>query len=295
MSIETLDYIINFSGHTVTCFEVGSVPTIGYASIEDAMTGTNPVIVPECIFEAACALLDQGVHLTAIYAHVGEETWMQWDEIPEELTAENIVAIEDEDSIRKQAVNRKQRRARRRVQNKRHKQSDRKHGKKRPMSRKDRVRAEDNRAQQERPIGMWRENCKGDYVFRPFQRTNRHNNYVSPEQDRFNALNVLGKNVTSEDIQWAKDVCVRAAYNNEYADEISDDLKWVLSHAETLEREIALVTVIKESWWHDEFEGIEICLPASKDCFASIEAKEYLPLCRKYDIGLVIAEYNPYR
>ena len=129
MSIETLDYTIVFNEHTVTCFEVGSVPTIGYASIEDAMTGTNPVIVPECIFEAACALLDQGVHLTAIYAHVGEETWMQWDEIPEELTAEDIVAIEDEDSIRKQAVNRKQRRARRRVQNKRHKQSDRKHGK----------------------------------------------------------------------------------------------------------------------------------------------------------------------
>lgn len=129
MSIETLDYIINFNGHTVTCFEVGSVPTIGYASIEDAMTGTNPVTVPESVFDAACALLDQGVRLTTIYAHVGEETWMQWDEIPEELTAEDIAAIEGEDSIRKQAVNRKQRRAARRVQNHAHKQSDRKHGK----------------------------------------------------------------------------------------------------------------------------------------------------------------------
>lgn len=129
MSIETLDYTIIFNGHTVTCFEVGSVPTIGYASIEDAMTDTNPVIVPECIFEAVSALLDQGVRLTAIYAHVGEETWMQWDEIPEELTAQDIVAIEGEDSIRKQTVNRKQRRAARRVQNKRHKVADRLHGK----------------------------------------------------------------------------------------------------------------------------------------------------------------------
>lgn len=129
MSIETLDYTIVFNEHTVTCFEVGSMPTIGYASIEDAMTGTNPVIVPECIFEAVCALLDQGVRLTAIYAHVGEETWMQWDEVPEELTAEDIVAIEGENSIRKQTVNRKQRRSARRVQNARHKVSDRKHGK----------------------------------------------------------------------------------------------------------------------------------------------------------------------
>ena len=129
MSIETLDYTIIFNGHTVTCFEVGSVPTIGYASIEDAMTGTNPVIVPECIFEAVCALLDQGVRLTTIYAHVGEETWMQWDEVPEELTAQDIVAIEGEDSIRKQTVNRKQRRSARRKRNKRHKVADRLHGK----------------------------------------------------------------------------------------------------------------------------------------------------------------------
>lgn len=189
----------------------------------------------------------------------------------------------------------KSRRAVRIEQNKQHKGSDRAHGKKRPMSRKDRIRAEDNRAQQERPVGMWHENCKGDWAFRPFQRTNRHNNYLSPEQDRLNALNVLGENVTSEDIQWAKDVCVRAAYNNEYADKIFDDLKWVLANAETLEREIALVTVIRQSWWHDEFYGIEICLPATKDCFASIEAKEYLPLCKRYDIGLVIAKYDPYR
>lgn len=118
MSIETLDYTVIFNGHTVTCFEVGSVPTIGYASIEDAMTGTNPVIVPESVFDAACALLDQGVHLTAIYAHVGEETWMQWDE----LTAEDIEG-------EKLTMSAKQRRAARRVQNKRHKQSDRAHGK----------------------------------------------------------------------------------------------------------------------------------------------------------------------
>ena len=129
MSIETLDYTIIFNGHTVTCFEVGSVPTIGYASIENAMTGTNPVIVPESVFDAACALLDQGVRLTAIYAHVGEETWMQWDEVPEELTAQDIVAIEGEDSIRKQTVNRKQRRSARRKQNARHKVADRLHGK----------------------------------------------------------------------------------------------------------------------------------------------------------------------
>ena len=118
MSIETLDYTIVFNEHTVTCFEVGSVPTIGYASIEDAMTGTNPVTVPESVFDAACALLDQGVRLTAIYAHVGEETWMQWDE----LTAEDIEG-------EKLTISAKQRRAARRVQNKRHKQSDRKHGK----------------------------------------------------------------------------------------------------------------------------------------------------------------------
>ena len=122
MSIETLDYTIVFNEHTVTCFEVGSVPTIGYASIEDAMTGTNPVTVPESVFDAACALLDQGVRLTAIYAHVGEETWMQWDEIPEELTAEDIEG-------EKLTISAKQRRSARRVQNKRHKQSDRKHGK----------------------------------------------------------------------------------------------------------------------------------------------------------------------
>lgn len=125
MSIETLDYTVIFNGHTVTCFEVGSVPTIGYASIEDAMTGTNPVTVPESVFDATCALLNQGVHLTAIYAHVGEETWMQWDETPEELTAEDIVSIEGE----KLTMSAKQRRSARRVQNARHKQSDRLHGK----------------------------------------------------------------------------------------------------------------------------------------------------------------------
>ena len=188
----------------------------------------------------------------------------------------------------------KSRRAVRIEYNKQHKGSDRAHGKKRPMSRKNRMRAENDCAQMSRPVGMWRENCKGNWTFHPFQRTNRHNNYVSPEQDRLNALNVLGHNVSVTDIQWAKNVCVRAAYNNGCVDEISNDLNWVLENAETVEREIALITVITQSWWHDEFEGIEICLPATKDCFASIEAKEYLPLCKNYNNGLIVEKYNPY-
>lgn len=171
MSIETLDYTIIFNGHTVTCFEVGSVPTIGYASIEDAMTGTNPVTVPESVFDAACALLDQGVRLTTIYVHVGEETWMQWDEVPEELTAEDIALIEGEESVRKSdKLSRKQRRAIRINYNKSHKGSDRAHGKRRPDSAKNLRRWKNDEAQMERAQVMWHENNKGEYVPRPVNR-----------------------------------------------------------------------------------------------------------------------------
>lgn len=139
MSIETLDYTINFNGHTVTCFEVGSVPTIGYASIEDAMTDTNPVNVPEVVFDAACALLDQGVRLTTIYVHMDEDgyAYMNWNEIPEEWTAEDIAMIEDEGAVCKQTVNRKSKRAVRIERNKQKRGSDRAHGKRRPVPRKD--------------------------------------------------------------------------------------------------------------------------------------------------------------
>lgn len=160
MSIETLDYTIVFNEHTVTCFEVGSVPTIGYTSIEDAMTGTNPVTVPESVFDAACALLDQGVHLTAIYAHVGEETWMQWDETPEELTAEDIVSIEGE----KLTMSAKQRRSARRVQNARHKQSDRVHGKKRMPSAKFVREADRQDIYHAHAKFVWHESHKGEWI-----------------------------------------------------------------------------------------------------------------------------------
>ena len=132
MSIETLDYTVNFNGHTVTCFEVGSVPTIGYASLEDAMTDTNPVNMPEVVFDAACALLDQGIRLTTIYVHMDKDgyAYMNWDEIPEELTAEDITLIEGEESVHKSdKLSRKVRRSARRKQNAKHKKADRLHGK----------------------------------------------------------------------------------------------------------------------------------------------------------------------
>lgn len=297
-AIEQLDYTVHLTmGDHEECVrffaEHPVFGTVGYASYEDAEDDLHGFLGIGQFLDTCESMVNAGYDGDHFYFDRQEmlvkvrcDYW-KWTWTPE------TGLIYDPQSKPVYPKN-KSRRAVRVEQNKQHKGSDRAHGKKRPMSRKDRMRAEDDRAQQERPVGMWRENCKGDWAFRPFQRTNRHNNYVSPEQDRLNALNVLGENVTSEDIQWAKDICVRAAYNNGYADEISNDLNWVLANAETLEREIALVTVITQSWWHDEFEGIEICLPATKDCFTSIEAKEYLPLCKNYDNGLIVAKYDPY-
>lgn len=287
MSIETLDYTIVFNEHTVTCFEVGSVPTIGYASIEDAMTGTNPVTVPESVFDAACALLDDGVRLTTIYAHVGEETWMQWDEEPEELTA-----IEGEESVRKLTLSRKQRRAQRRVQNKRHKQSDRQHGKRRADSAKNLRRWEDDRAQMERAQVMWHENNKGEYVPRPFQRSNRHNTHMSPEQEHLNLLKVGAQRVSVQDVNWAKAVVQNAAEEGqEWV--IYDALVEQLDYCPTPEKEVTLLTVIMLSAWSEKFDGsIAIRLPATADCIDSISHNDWYKEAVQKKVPLVVEAWN---
>lgn len=280
MSIETLDYTVIFNGHTVTCFEVGSVPTIGYASIEDAMTGTNPVTVPESVFDAACALLDNGVRLTTIYAHVGEETWMQWDEEPEELTA-----IEGEESVRKLTMSRKQRRAERRVQNARHKTADRRHGKRRADSPKDLRRWENDEAQQERAQVMWHVDNKGDYVPRPFQRSNRHNIHMSPEQEHLNLLKVGAKRVTPKDIHWAKCIAQNATEENDIYDTLAEYLDYCASPT----KEVALLTVILLSTWKENFDGsIAIRLPATANCFDSISHNDWYKEAVRKEVPLVV-------
>lgn len=181
MTIEKLDYTVNYNGHTVTCFEVGSVPTIGYASLEDAMTDTNPVSIPEVVFDAACALLDQGIRLTTIYVHMDEDgyAYMNWDEIPEELTAEDIALIEGEESVRKSGkLSRKVRRAIRIDRNKSRKGSDRAHGKRRKDSAKNLRRWENDEAQMERAQVMWHENNKGEYIPRPLDRKYHEKRYL---------------------------------------------------------------------------------------------------------------------
>lgn len=259
MSIETLDYTIVFNEHTVTCFEVGSMPTIGYASIEDAMTGTNPVIVPECIFEAVCALLDQGVHLTAIYAHVGEETWMQWDEVPEELTAEDIVAIEGENSIRKQTVNRKQRRSARRVQNKRHHYSDRKHGKKRMPSAKVIREADKRGVYHAHAKFVWHENHKEEWIPRTVKKHEkfRQERFVpSPdwdgEPDPLMPAERLERNQLIEKLKNQLDVL------DWEMEDVTDRIRWCREDIEEIEwhkkREVEVRQYLKE--WQDRLDTL---------------------------------------
>lgn len=130
-SYETLDYTICFNGHNVTCFKVGSVPTIGYASLEDAIQNTNSVILPDMVFDAVEDILDHGIIPTTIWIDfnpVSGHGWCNWEE-ETVLSKADIVMIEESNAIRKTHENRKQRRSARRVQNARHKKSDRLHGK----------------------------------------------------------------------------------------------------------------------------------------------------------------------
>ena len=130
-SYETLDYTICFNGHNVTCFKVGSVPTIGYASLEDAIQNTNSVILPDMVFDAVEDILDHGIIPTTIWIDfnpVSGHGWCNWEE-ETVLSKADIVMIEESNAIRKTHENRKQRRSARRVQNARHKSADRKHGK----------------------------------------------------------------------------------------------------------------------------------------------------------------------
>jgi len=186
----------------------------------------------------------------------------------------------------------KQRRAARRVQNKRHKSADRAHGKKRPMSRKDAVRANDDRAQMTRPIGMWSLYPNGACHFRPFQRSNRHNNHLSYGQEVLNMLKVASKRVTAEDVNWAKAVVQNAAEEGqEWA--IHDYLAEQLDYCPTPEKEVALLTVILLSWWTEQFDGYISCgLPATEDCFNSISHSNWYKWAVKQEVPLMVEAWK---
>lgn len=217
--------------------------------------------------------------------------------IQDSFTESILADMQEEDAeifaesvpIHKSGKSRKSRRAIRIDRNRRKKGSDRAHGKKRPMSRKNRVRAEDDRAQMSRPIGMW----KGDYVFRPFQRSNRHNNYVSPEQERLNLLKVGAQRVSVQEVNWAKAVVQNAAEEGqEWA--IYDALADSLDYCPAAEKEVALLTVILLSLWTEQFDGYVRCdLPATRDCLDSINHNDWYRWAIKQEVPMVVEPWTP--
>jgi len=184
-SVEILDYKVVYNGQAVTCFEVGSVSTVGYASLKDAMQNTNKVVLPDMVFKAVEDILDHGIIPATVWVAFDSTTghgWCDWEEEPEPLTVKDVLAINDEESVRKLTISAKQRRSARRKQNARHKQEDRQHGKRRADSAKNLRRWEDDCAQMERAQVMWHENNKGEYVPRPVDRK-FHERRFTPSPD----------------------------------------------------------------------------------------------------------------
>ena len=189
--------------------------------------------------------------------------------------------------------NRKQRRAQRRVQNACHKTADRRHGKRRADSPKDLRRWENDEAQQERAQVMWYVDNKGDYVPRPFQRSNRHNTHMSPEQEHLNLLKVGAKRVSSKDVSWAKCIAQNATEENGNAIDIYDTLAEYLDYCVSPTKEVALLTVILLSTWSERFDGsIAIRLPATADCIDSISHSDWYKEAVRKEVPLVVEAFR---
>ncbi len=300
MIIEQLDYSVTveqFGTETANFFAEHPVyGTVGYPTYEDACKDMHGILGIGQYLDSVNSLIEMGLvgdhyvfNAENMITEIVNE-YEGWDWTPET----GIVPWESSEPELDHSIrpNRKQRRAARRIQNKRHKQSDRQHGKRRADSAKDLRRWEDDRAQMERPQVMWHLNNKGDYVPRPFQRSNRHNTHMSFEQEHLNMLKVASKRVTAEDVNWAKAITQNAAEEGqEWA--IYDALAEQLDYCLTPEKEVALLTVILLSGWTEQFDGEVTCgLPATADCLNSISHCDWYKWEVKQEVPLMVEAWN---
>lgn len=168
MFIEKLDYGVTIdSKETVNYFR--NFPdrgSIGYFSFEDAEADRNSLGNVEKYLDIVEDFISAGLigdHYVFINGQVSEiiSEYEGWDWTPETGIVPWKSEIDPEPEV---CLNRKQRRAARRVQNVRHKRADRLHGKRRLDSAKNLRRWENNQAQMERPQVLWCQNHKGEYV-----------------------------------------------------------------------------------------------------------------------------------